>query len=384
VHIIGHWTYPAGTRKTVYVVSNGDDVELFVNGKSLGHGKISDRYLFTFPDVAWEPGEIKAVASLGGKVIATDAKHTVGPPVALRLMPILGPGGLRANGSDVALIDVEAVDAHGDRCPTFQQRVDFATEGPGVWRGGYNSGKIHSINNSYLDLECGINRVAIRSTLTPGEITVRARCGELKPASVTVRSAPVAMTDGYSAEMPATPDLPPLPAPSAALQSAWADIGQTGSASKPRGPVMLGRFTTSFSYSGPTGIVHLEQNAQNGKNIYVDRDYSFIGLPPELTGADWIQAADADAFYSAVDFIQVAVPAGTAVFAAHDDRLPPPAWLISQFQPTSLSLMVNGHPLKIYQHRAEREESLTLGPNTDNPTVKTGGQMYVVFMRAPP
>src|SRR5581483_9873737 len=109
---------------------------------------------------------IKAVASLGGKVIASDAKHTVGPPVALRLTPILGPGGLRANGSDVALIDV-------------------ATEGPGVWRGGYNSGKIHSINNSYLDLECGINRVAIRSTLTAGAITVRARCAELKAASVT-------------------------------------------------------------------------------------------------------------------------------------------------------------------------------------------------------
>jgi hypothetical protein len=122
VHIIGHWSYPAGTRKAVYVASNAADVELFVNGRSLGHGKVSDGYLFTFPDVAWEAGEISAVAYAGGKPVATQSKHTIGPPVALRMTPITGPGGLHADGSDIALIDVEAVDAKGDRCPTFQQR----------------------------------------------------------------------------------------------------------------------------------------------------------------------------------------------------------------------------------------------------------------------
>ena len=168
VHIIGHWNYPAGTKKTVYVASNCDDVELLVNGKRLGHGKQSDKYLFTFPDVAWEAGEIKAVAFRNGKPVAIDSKHTVGPAVALRAVPITGPGGLQADGSDVALIDVEAVDAKGERCPTFEQRADFKLTGPGVWRGGYNSGKEKSINNTYLDLECGINRVAVRSTRDPG------------------------------------------------------------------------------------------------------------------------------------------------------------------------------------------------------------------------
>ena len=83
VFIIGHWTYPAGTKKTVYVTSNAEEVELFVNGKSLGRAKPKDRYLFTFPDVVWQPGEIKAVAYTGGKAVATTSKHTVGPPVAL-------------------------------------------------------------------------------------------------------------------------------------------------------------------------------------------------------------------------------------------------------------------------------------------------------------
>jgi hypothetical protein len=85
VHVIGHWTYPAGTRKTVYVASNCQDVQLFVNGKSLGHGTASEHYLFTFPDVAWEPGEIKAVGYNAGSPAATNAVRTAGPPVALRL-----------------------------------------------------------------------------------------------------------------------------------------------------------------------------------------------------------------------------------------------------------------------------------------------------------
>ena len=195
VHIIGHWTYPAGTKKTVYVASNADEVELLVNGKSLGRGKVSDRYLFTFPDVAWEPGEIKAVAYTAGKAVATQSKRTVGAPVALRLTPITAPGGLHADGSDVALIDVEAVDANGNRCPTFQQRVDFELEGPGLWRGGYNSGKINSINNTYLDLECGINRVAVRAGRTAGQIVVRAKCEGLRSRE---RHNPVEAVPGRS------------------------------------------------------------------------------------------------------------------------------------------------------------------------------------------
>ena len=205
VHIIGHWTYPPGTKKTVYVASNAEAVELFVNGRSLGRGKASDRYLFTFPDVAWEAGEVKALGYVGDKPVATQSKHTVGPAAALRMTPITGPFGPRADGSDVALIDIEAIDASGDRCPTFQKRVDFEIEGLATWRGGYNSGKINSINNRYLDLECGINRVAVRAGRVPGEIVVRARCEGLKPASVAIASSAVPVTDGITALLPVMP-----------------------------------------------------------------------------------------------------------------------------------------------------------------------------------
>ena len=60
-------------------------------------------------------------------------------PCAIRLTLHTGPQGLRADGSDVALIDFEVVDAQGRRCPTDEARVDFAITGPGIWRGGLNS-----------------------------------------------------------------------------------------------------------------------------------------------------------------------------------------------------------------------------------------------------
>src|SRR5262249_44025198 len=189
-------------------------VELFLNGKSLGHGKVSNQYLFTFPNISWQPGELRAVAYRSSKPIVSQSNHTVGSPVAVRLTPIVGPAGFQANGSDVALVDVEVVDEKGERCPTFQQRVDFDFEGPGIWCGGYNSGKTNSINNRFLDIECGINRVAIRSTRTAGTMTLSARCGNLKPASITLTSQSVPVENGFIRERPPIPTLAKLTKPS--------------------------------------------------------------------------------------------------------------------------------------------------------------------------
>jgi beta-galactosidase len=103
---------------------------------------------------------------------------------------------LQADGSDVVLVDFEVVDADGNRCPTDEARVDFQVTGPANWRGGFCSDKLNTTNNRFLDTECGINRVAIRSTLTPGTITLTATRDGLEPATVTIESQPVAITNG--------------------------------------------------------------------------------------------------------------------------------------------------------------------------------------------
>jgi beta-galactosidase len=225
LHIIGHWTYPAGTKKTMYVAaSHCDQVELFLNGKSLGVAdqpyKFIDTFggrtmgsaemaagtdtgcIYAFPDVAFEPGTLRAVATRGGKIVAQEELQTAGAPAAIRLTVHAGPQGLQADGSDVALIDFEVVDARGRRCPTDEARVDFAVAGPVVWRGGLNAGKLDSTNNLYLDTECGINRVAIRSTLTPGTIVLTASRPGLAPATVKIESHPVEITAGLMRDLP--------------------------------------------------------------------------------------------------------------------------------------------------------------------------------------
>ena len=210
LHIIGHWTYPADTKKTMYVAANGcDAVELFVNGNSLGRNTApADGYIYAFPGVIFSPGVIKAVATKGGKVVAQQEVRTAGEAKSLRLTVHVGPAGLQADGADVAFIDVEVVDARGNRCPTDEARVDFSISGPAIWRGGLNSAKLNSTNNLYLDTECGINRVAIRSTLTPGDITVTATRQGLAPATVKIASRPVEIVGGLIRDLP-----PRLPVP---------------------------------------------------------------------------------------------------------------------------------------------------------------------------
>ncbi len=377
VHIIGHWTYPAGTKKTMYVASNRERVELFVNGKSLGYGKLTPDgpYIFTFKDVAWEPGEIKAVAYADGKAVATHTLRTAGPAVALRMTPITNSnGGLRADGSDILLIDVEAVDAKGERCPTFQQRVDFETKGAGIWRGGYNSGKTNSINNPFLDLECGINRVAVRSTRTAGKITVKATCPGLKSATLSVKSTPFAVQDGLAAELPAMPEVR-LPAARPVITSAW-DQPQF----REQKVSHNGKFIGDFSYSGPTAAVHVEANADDGKKVYTDSNVTFSDLPAGLKGADYVQASAADARYNAVDLMEIAVKGGSTVTVAHDERLATPDWLTRQFKPAEGSLVINGHPMKLFQHTVSSDESLTLGTNTENANAPADSSMYIVFV----
>jgi beta-galactosidase len=198
IHIIGQWTYPTNTVKTIYVAANHcDSVELFVNGKSSGVVKSPENgYIFAFPGIQFVAGKISAVAKADGKIVAQGEIETAGEPKALKLTPHVSSSGLLADGSDVAFFDVEVVDAQGRRCPTDEARVDFKVTGPAIWRGGYNSGKINSVNNLYLDTECGVNRVAMRSTLTPGEITLTATRDGLQPASVTLESVPVKISGG--------------------------------------------------------------------------------------------------------------------------------------------------------------------------------------------
>ncbi len=197
-HIMGHWNYDAETVKEIYVVSGGDAVELFVNGKSKGKGENSYRFLYTFPNVAFEAGEIKAVSYLNGEVVSEDVLKTAGEPHALKLTAMQSPVGFKADGNDVAMLQVEVVDENGNRCPTALHTIDFDLKGEAEWLGGIAEGPENYVGATSLPVECGVNRVLIRSTQKAGKITVKATANGLKPEKVTLATVPVSTQHGLN------------------------------------------------------------------------------------------------------------------------------------------------------------------------------------------
>ena len=177
-YIIGHWNYDKGTKKPVYVVSTGDEVELFLNGRSLGKGRQSYRYLFTFNDVPFEPGTLEAVASDGSRY----KLETADEPYQLKLTAIENPEGTKADGIDMVLFQVEVVDKQGRRCPLDDRMIHFQLWGEAKWIGGIESDAMS------LPLECGVNRVLVRTTTHAGEMNLSAYAEGVKPAYIQVNS----------------------------------------------------------------------------------------------------------------------------------------------------------------------------------------------------
>jgi beta-galactosidase len=394
VHLIGHWNYPAGTVKPVFAVARADQVELFVNGRSLGFGERSLDTLFAWKNVAYEPGQIKAVASRNGQVIAEATRQTAGEPFALRLTPITAPGGWRADGSDVALVDVEVVDTQGRRCPTDQARVDFEISGPGLWRGSYNSGKEHSVNQLFFDTECGINRASIRSTRQPGEVTLTARRAGLKSATLKIDSLPDRVVDGIARDFPSryAAELPPRPAVDAvalADQLAKCNLPPVNPAAAPGD-----RLFSTFAYTGE-GTGGAEEKFTVGDLAYSDDPLRFLAdVPKSLLGAHLIRTAYRDRRYWANDYIVATAAREIEVYVAHDAAAPRPAWLkdfkfcggtvvINEHRYNNSGELVNpeGRKLALFVEHLKPGARLKISGNTDQAKSAGGALNFILFVR---
>ncbi len=218
IHIIGHWNYAAGVKKNVYVVSSAEKVELFVNGRSLGFGEQSSRFLYTFKNIEWQPGVIRAIGyDLAGKKIAADEHATSGEPYAVRLKAFTSPRGLIADGADLALLEVEVVDAKGRRCPIALNMIHFSLQGNAIWRGGMAQGPDNYILSKDIPVECGVNRIFIRSTTRSGNIRIMASADGLQTASLNLQSKAISSVGGLNLQLPSdglVPNLTRGPTPS--------------------------------------------------------------------------------------------------------------------------------------------------------------------------
>lgn len=201
-HLVGHWNYDTNVTKDVYVISTAEKVELLLNGKSLGFGNQTKTFFFTFPKVKFTPGELRAVGYDGNRSTSSDTRITAGAPAGIRLTPHVSPSGFTAHGADIALVDVEVVDANGKRVPTALNMINFELSGAATWRGGIAQGPNNYILAKNLPVENGVNRVMLRSTTTAGKVTLKATADGLASSSVELTTTSFPATDGLSTTLP--------------------------------------------------------------------------------------------------------------------------------------------------------------------------------------
>jgi len=198
VHILPHWTWEGMEGQTipVFVYTNGDCAELFLNGHSLGKASKNpksensvERYRLMWNDVIYESGELKAVAYREGRVIGENVVRTAGKPAYLKLIP--DRSRIDADGEDLCYILVEAYDKKGILCPHADHLVRFTIDGPadiaGVGNG--NPQSTESFLADYRHLFFGKAMLIVRSVEgVEGRIKIVAKSDGLKEAKTSVVS----------------------------------------------------------------------------------------------------------------------------------------------------------------------------------------------------
>ena len=178
----------------VVVFSENEEVELFVDGRSLGRKPVSKatEYKATFY-ARYEPGELKAVGYIGGKPASEWTLKTAGPPVALRLT--VDRARIAADGDDLAYVTAELVDAKGQ--PTYMPNADklltFKVDGAGVLAGVGNGDPtaLESFQSGKRSTFRGRAVAVIRAGRSPGTIRMEVTGAGLVPAVATIAAAPV-------------------------------------------------------------------------------------------------------------------------------------------------------------------------------------------------
>jgi beta-galactosidase len=192
LHLFPHWNFDGEEGRTipVWVYTNLDEVELFVNGKSAGSQKVPSLGHVEWK-VQYEPGVIEARASKDGKVVLVEKRETTGAPAQIRLTA--DRMAIDADGEDVAVVTVEALDKEGRPVPTAMNKIAFNISGDGHLLGVGNGDPncLESDREPKRSLFNGLAQVILQSTRREGEIHIEATKDgwdgpELTPAKLTI------------------------------------------------------------------------------------------------------------------------------------------------------------------------------------------------------
>ena len=404
-HIIGHWNYPDNTVKDIYVVGNGGETQLakavlkikdLENNITTYNSQKTYGCLWTFQDVQYKEGTISVeFMDEFSNVVISASKTSHKEPHAMRITPVNVGQTLYANGSDILLLDVEIIDEDGNRCNTFdgvrdnittyftlnnQSNVEFK-DNYSQWRGGYNSSIEDSTNNKFLKIESGIARIAVKTTLEAGEISVRAQTtidGKLTQTQYTTSSVPIDNTNGYSLLENYTPiyDLTQLTNPG------------VGDEEKPLNPDKVSQQYSSgliedFSYTGTTTQKPTFSNIlENNAIIYNDTSTKFTSVPYKYQNAEYFKLPSIDNSTLAVDLISFIPIQDIDVLVFRDPDTPNPKWLTSEFtKTTDIVTGSNGVIYDVYKKSAQAGIRITLGSNGEDAQAGSKGWMNIIAVK---
>jgi beta-galactosidase len=206
LHVFPHWNWPGleGKEIAVWVYSNLDRVELFLNGQSLGAKEMKkDSHLAW--NVKYTPGAIEARGYKDGQQVMTAKRETAGPAAKLALMADRQE--ISADGEDVAMFAVEVRDAQDRLVPMADNQVSFRVSGQGKAIGvGNGDPTSHEPDQgSSRKAFSGLCMALVESTKAAGSITVEASAPGLTPASVTISSRAVKLRPQVAVWEPAIP-----------------------------------------------------------------------------------------------------------------------------------------------------------------------------------
>ncbi|MGA2595762.1 MAG: beta-galactosidase GalB [Bryobacteraceae bacterium] len=212
VHVFPTWNWASheGELIPVMAYTNGEEVELFLNGRSMGRkklgvdtveipagGNVSTTHKFTSKyrlewDVPYQPGTLRAVAYKGGKQFAVDEVRTAGNPARIRLSPDRST--IASDGEDLSFVTVRIEDKDGNLCPSADNLVQFKVDGAGsiaaVDNG--NAATVEPFQADHRKAFSGMALLIVRARAgQPGEIKIDATSDGLQGAKAALLSAVV-------------------------------------------------------------------------------------------------------------------------------------------------------------------------------------------------
>lgn len=187
LHIFPHWNWKAGQTVDVWAYyNNADEVELFLNGKSVGIRSKKEDDLHVMWRIPFQPGTLKAVSRKNGKTVLESEIKTAGNPSSLKLTADRST--IKADGNDLSFVTVAILDANGTLAPTANNEINFSVTGNGKIVGVCSGDPVShepykGLKHTALKGKC---LVVIQSATKGGRIELTAQANGLKQAAIAI------------------------------------------------------------------------------------------------------------------------------------------------------------------------------------------------------